>query len=54
MLASIMRNGDKDATRVAARRHPARPRLGRAPQSHAGEVDKDVRIVIRNIVAERR
>ena len=27
---------------------------GRAPQSHTGEDDKDIRITLRNIVEERR
>jgi hypothetical protein len=52
-LAAIMRNGDKDATRVAAAAILLDRGWGRAPQSHADEDDKDIHVTIRQIVARR-
>ena len=47
-LAAIMRNGDKDATRVAAAAILLDRGWGKAPQPHTGE-DGVVRVVIRTI-----
>jgi len=47
-LAAIMRNGDKDATRVQAAAILLDRGWGRAPQSHADE-DGEIRVVLRTI-----
>ena len=54
-LAAIMRNGDKDATRVAAAAILLDRGWGRPPQSHADEDGKDIiHVVIRDVAEERR
>ena len=54
-LAAIMRNGDKDATRVAAAAILLDRGWGRPPQPHTGEDGKDIiHVVIRDIAEERR
>ena len=53
-LAAIMRNGDKDATRVAAAAILLDRGWGKAPQPHTGEDDKSIHVTIRDIAEERR
>ena len=53
-LAAIMRNGDKDATRVAAAAILLDRGWGKAPQPHTGEDDKDIQVTIRTIVEGRQ
>jgi hypothetical protein len=53
-LAAIMRNGDKDATRVAAAAILLDRGWSKAAQPHTGEDDKDIHVTIRNIVEGRR
>jgi len=52
-LAAIMRNGDKDATRVAAAAILLDRGWGKSPQPHTGEDDKDIQVTIRTIVEPR-
>jgi len=52
-LAAIMRNGDKDATRVAAAAILLDRGWGKAPQPHTGEDDEDIQVTIRTIVEPR-
>ena len=52
-LAAIMRNGDKDATRVAAAAILLDRGWGKAAQPHTGEDDKDIRVTIRTITEGR-
>jgi hypothetical protein len=53
-LAAIMRNGDKDATRVAAAAILLDRGWSKAAQPHTGEDDNDIHVTIRNIVEGRR
>ena len=54
-LAAIMRNGDKDATRVAAAAILLDRGWGKAPQPHTGEDGKDIiHVVLRDVAEERR
>ena len=53
-LAGIARNSTSDAARVQTVGMLLDRGWGKAPQPHTGEDDKDIHIILRNIVEERR